>query len=196
MKQGVRSTALVVFAMVLGVVLAGCPKRPATTLSAAPSPGGAGPAATSPGQPAPGPSTGTAGAATSPGAAPGAGAAPARPSEYSVNEALKDIHFDFDKYAIRPADARLLEANATWLRAHGQYVLLIEGHCDERGTIEYNLALGERRAKATMDYLVAQGVQASRITVISYGEERPLCTVHGDSCWAQNRRAHLLVKER
>ena len=110
---------------------------------------------------------------------------PARPSEYSVHEALKDIHFDFDKYAIRPADARLLEANAAWLRAHGQYVLLIEGHCDERGTIEYDLALGERRAKATMDYLVAQGVQASRIAVISYGEERPLCTVHGDSCWAQ-----------
>ena len=72
--------------------------------------------------------------------------------------------------------------------------MLIEGHADERGTVEYNLALGERRAKAAMNYLVAQGVQASRFTVISYGEERPFCTEHNEACWSKNRRAHFLVK--
>jgi peptidoglycan-associated lipoprotein len=74
--------------------------------------------------------------------------------------------------------------------------VLIEGHCDERGTNEYNLALGERRAKATMNYLVGQGVQANRITIISYGKERPTCTEHSEACWAKNRRAHFLVKAR
>jgi peptidoglycan-associated lipoprotein len=71
--------------------------------------------------------------------------------------------------------------------------VLIEGHCDQRGTNEYNLALGERRAKSTMNYLVAQGVQASRITIISYGKERPLCTEKTEACYAQNRRAHFLL---
>ena len=74
--------------------------------------------------------------------------------------------------------------------------MLIEGHCDERGTNEYNLALGERRAKSTMNYLVSQGIQASRITIISYGEERPVCTEKTEECWAKNRRAHFLVKPR
>ena len=74
--------------------------------------------------------------------------------------------------------------------------MLIEGHCDERGTNEYNLALGERRAKAAMNYLVSQGVQANRITIISYGEERPACTERSESCWAKNRRAQFLVKPR
>ena len=73
-------------------------------------------------------------------------------------------------------------------------MLLVEGHADERGTNEYNLALGDRRAKATMTYLLGQGVAASRINVISYGEERPVCTAHAEQCWAQNRRAHFLVK--
>jgi peptidoglycan-associated lipoprotein len=108
---------------------------------------------------------------------------------------LKDIHFDFDKYDIRPGDAKVLDANAAWLKTNNNLVL-VEGHCDERGTNEYNLALGERRAKATMNYLVAQGVQANRITIISYGKERPVCTEHNEACWARNRRAHFLVKAR
>ena len=74
--------------------------------------------------------------------------------------------------------------------------MLIEGHCDERGTNEYNLALGERRAKAAMNYLVSQGVQANRITIISYGKERPVCNEQNESCWSKNRRAHFLVKAR
>ncbi len=123
-------------------------------------------------------------------------AAPAPPKEYMANENVKTIHFDFDKSVIRPGDAKILDANAKWLTANANYLLLIEGHCDERGTNEYNLALGDRRAKAAMNYLVAQGIQANRITTISYGEERPVCTEKTEACWAQNRRAQFLIKER
>ena len=123
-------------------------------------------------------------------------AAPALPrlSEFADNANLKDVYFEFDKYDIRPEAARILDANATWLKANARNLVLIEGHCDERGTAEYNLALGERRAKSTMNYLVGQGVAASRITVISYGKERPVCTEKTEACWAKNRRAHHLVK--
>jgi len=119
---------------------------------------------------------------------------PPAPKEFQPIAALKDIHFDFDKYDIRPGDAKLLDENAKWMKANQSYLILIEGHCDERGTNEYNLALGERRAKASMNYLVAQGVQATRITLISYGKERPLCTEHAEGCWTKNRRGHFLVK--
>ena len=109
---------------------------------------------------------------------------------------LKPIHFDFDKYAIRAGDAKILDANARWLSANANQLALIEGHCDERGTNEYNLALGERRAKATVNYLVSRGVAANRIMIISYGEERPLCIEHNEVCWSQNRRAQFLAKSR
>jgi len=117
-----------------------------------------------------------------------------RVSEFADNANLQDVYFEFDKYDIRPDAARILDANATWLKANARNLVLIEGHCDERGTAEYNLALGERRAKSTMNYLVGQGVAASRITVISYGKERPVCTEKTEACWAKNRRAHHLVK--
>jgi peptidoglycan-associated lipoprotein len=107
-----------------------------------------------------------------------------------------DIHFDYDKADIREADAKILDAKADWLKARADHLLLIEGHCDSRGTNEYNTALGDRRAKATMNYLVSRGVQATRITVISYGEERPVCAEQSEGCWAKNRRAHFLVKPR
>jgi peptidoglycan-associated lipoprotein len=109
---------------------------------------------------------------------------------------LQTIHFDFDKYDVRPSDAKSLDANARWLIDNPGYLLLIEGHCDDRGSNEYNLALGERRAKETMAYLAAQGVQSSRITIISYGEERPECTAREEACRASNRRADFLVKGR
>ena len=109
--------------------------------------------------------------------------------------ALKEVYFDFDKYDIRAEDAKTLDANAAWLKSNADNLVLIEGHCDERGTNEYNLGLGERRAKATMNYLVSQGVQSTRISLVSYGEERPICMEHNESCWAQNRRAAFLVKE-
>jgi peptidoglycan-associated lipoprotein len=121
---------------------------------------------------------------------------PPAPAEFRDNPNLKDINFDFDKSDIRPGDAKILDGNATWLKGNANQLVLVEGHCDERGTNEYNLALGERRAKSTMNYLVAQGVQANRITIISYGEERPLCTEKNEACWARNRRAHFLTKDR
>jgi peptidoglycan-associated lipoprotein len=188
--------------LLLGVMLAGCAKRPATTAAAAPAPTGA--AATTPGGAGPAmapttaaPSGGGAGAGTAaPGPATAAPAARPEPKEFRAIPELKDVFFDFDKYDIRPADAKVLDSNATWLKSNANNLILIEGHCDERGTNEYNLALGERRAKSTMNYLVSQGVQASRITIISYGEERPACTEKTEQCWAKNRRSHFLVKPR
>lgn len=116
------------------------------------------------------------------------------PKDYLAVAEVPDIHFDFDKYAIRPADMKVLDGNASWLKSHPQALLMIEGHADERGTGEYNFALGERRAKSTMDYLVSRGVAARRMAVVSFGEERPACRDHKESCWAKNRRAHFLVK--
>jgi peptidoglycan-associated lipoprotein len=118
------------------------------------------------------------------------------PKEFTAVPELRDIHFDFDRYDIRPDAASVLNANAEWLRANPTEAILIEGHCDDRGTNEYNLALGHHRAESAMNYLVSQGVPTSRITVISYGEERPLCTDDTEACWARNRRAHILVRRR
>jgi len=117
------------------------------------------------------------------------------PKEFVESAALRDVFFEFDKYDVRPADKGTLDENAKWLKSNASALLLIEGHTDERGTNEYNLALGERRAKATRDYLVSLGIDAGRITVISYGEERPVCTDKTEACWAKNRRAHFLVKQ-
>jgi peptidoglycan-associated lipoprotein len=108
--------------------------------------------------------------------------------------ALKDIHFEVDRAAIRPADAAALDANAQWLKANPSVLVLVEGHADERGSDAHNLALGERRAKAAREALVARGVPPARITIRAYGEQRPACTEQGDACWAKNRRAHFLVK--
>ena len=183
--------------LLVGLIISGCAKKPATTASAAapaPAPAPA-PRATAPSTSA---APRTAAPAPAPGPAPLAGPAATRPSpkEFAAIDALKYIFFEYDKHHIRPQDAKTLDANASWLKSNAENLVLIEGHCDERGTNEYNLALGERRAKATMNYLVSQGVQANRITIISYGEERPLCNEKTDSCWAKNRRAHFLVKPR
>jgi peptidoglycan-associated lipoprotein len=116
------------------------------------------------------------------------------PAQFKPVADLPDIHFEFDQYAVRPNDQRVLDSHASWLRARPRAQLVIEGHCDERGTSEYNIALGERRAKAAMDYLVSRGVDARRMTVISYGAQRPACVNREESCWARNRRAHFVVK--
>ncbi len=107
---------------------------------------------------------------------------------------MPDVHFDFDRYEIRPDAARTLEASASWLKANANVQVLVEGHCDERGTNEYNMVLGDRRAKAAMNYLVSRGVDSRRFVVVSYGEERPDCMQAGERCWAKNRRAHFLFK--
>jgi peptidoglycan-associated lipoprotein len=106
---------------------------------------------------------------------------------------LKDIHFDFDKYDIRPADAAILKGNAELLKKYHNVMIQIEGHCDERGTVEYNLALGERRANSTKNYLVSIGVSPERVSTISYGKERPLDPAHNEEAWTKNRRAHTII---
>lgn len=106
---------------------------------------------------------------------------------------LRDIHFDFDKYDIREDMRSTLDSIAVWLKKNRGVNILIEGHCDERGTNEYNLALGDKRAKATKDYLFSLGVASNRINTISYGEEKPLCTEQNEDCWQRNRRAHFVI---
>ncbi|MCK4538260.1 MAG: peptidoglycan-associated lipoprotein Pal [Candidatus Krumholzibacteria bacterium] len=108
---------------------------------------------------------------------------------------LEDIFFDYDKFNIRDEYKGVLTANAEMLLDRPEVTLLVEGHCDERGTSEYNLALGEKRAKAILDFLVAYGVGADRLSLVSYGEEKPFDGGHDEQAWASNRRAHMAVKQ-
>ena len=106
---------------------------------------------------------------------------------------LNDAFFDFDQSDLREDARSTLATDAQWLKKHPSVQVLIEGHCDERGTAAYNLALGDRRANAAKEYLVSLGIDASRIKTISYGKERPFCTESNESCWQKNRRAHLVI---
>lgn len=106
---------------------------------------------------------------------------------------IQDVHFDFDKYDIRDSDKPTLKAASDYMTANSDAKLSVEGHCDERGTNEYNLALGDRRAKAVKDYLVSLGVSSGRVDTISFGEEKPLCKEQTEDCWAKNRRGHFVV---
>jgi peptidoglycan-associated lipoprotein len=120
-------------------------------------------------------------------------AEPGIAGEVLESKLLKDIHFDFDKYDIRPGDAEILKENAALLVKFSSTKIQIEGHCDERGTIEYNLALGERRANHAKKYLVSLGIPENRLSTISYGKERPLDPGHNEEAWAKNRRAHFII---
>lgn len=115
---------------------------------------------------------------------------PYRPSEH-----LEDIHFEFDKFDLDGKSRAILKKNVAYLETHPNLRIEIQGHCDERGSNNYNITLGERRARATKAYLVAQGVDDNRIHTISYGEERPFCFENNEKCWQQNRRGHFLVAE-
>jgi len=108
---------------------------------------------------------------------------------------LTDIHFDFDKYDIRSADKPILRQVADTLAKNGKLKVIIEGNCDERGTNEYNLALGDKRAAAAKGYLSSLGIKSERMDVISYGEERPVCKESSEDCWAKNRRDHFVLDE-
>lgn len=108
---------------------------------------------------------------------------------------LNDVFFDYDKYNLTAESKSILEGDAAELKRVQDAMVTIEGHCDERGTVSYNLALGEKRANAAKEYLVALGVSGSRINVVSYGKERPFDTGHTEAAWAKNRRAHLVVKK-
>ena len=116
--------------------------------------------------------------------------------EINAAEFLSNIYFDFDRYDLRDDAIDSLEQNAAWLREHATVRVIIEGHCDERDTEEYNLALGERRANAARDYFIRVGIAPSRLMTVSYGESRPLDPGHNEYAWARNRRAHFRVFER
>jgi peptidoglycan-associated lipoprotein len=176
-------------ALALATAIAGCARTPAVTSVAAPAPA----ASTAP-APAAAPSSDAGGVAIERRDDVVVTERP-QPSAFAQESSVQPIYFDFDRYEIRPGDARTLEGDAAWLKTN-DVMVLIEGQCDERGTDEYNLALGDRRAQATRNYLVAQGIAASRLSTASYGKERPVCTEHTEACWATNRRAHLVVKPR
>lgn len=121
--------------------------------------------------------------------------APAKNTQQYLVSVIGDrVFFDFDKYNIKPAAAARLEGQAAWLKAHPEITVSIEGHCDERGTREYNLALGERRANAIKEYLRALGIDPNRVSTISYGKELPASPGSNKASWAQNRRGVMTVK--
>jgi len=107
---------------------------------------------------------------------------------------LTRVHFDFDRYNIKSEYEGTLKSNGSWLQNSKKTTVVIEGHCDERGTAEYNIALGDRRAKSAKNYLSNLGVEGNRLSTISYGEEKPLASCHDESCWWQNRRAEFVAK--
>jgi peptidoglycan-associated lipoprotein len=106
---------------------------------------------------------------------------------------IEDIHFEYDQATLTDQARAILDRHAAWLKAHPAAKVMIEGHCDERGTIEYNLALGDRRARAAQEYLVGVGVNGAMLRTTSYGKERPLDTGSNEEAWARNRRAHFGV---
>ncbi|MBC8414306.1 MAG: peptidoglycan-associated lipoprotein Pal [Nitrospira sp.] len=115
--------------------------------------------------------------------------------EEQAAQVFRDIHFDFDRYDIMPEARPVLDEVASFLNQNKVLSIVITGHCDERGTNEYNLALGEKRSNAARSYLESQGVSSSRITAVTYGEETPVCTEHNEACWYQNRRAHFILSK-
>jgi peptidoglycan-associated lipoprotein len=108
---------------------------------------------------------------------------------------LTDIHFGYNDYTIQPQDSSILRANADWLTQHPAAHVQVEGNCDDRGSEEYNIALGAKRAQSAKDYLTTLGISGDRISTISYGKELPVCTEQTDDCWAQNRRDHFAVSQ-
>ncbi|HYA32112.1 MAG TPA: peptidoglycan-associated lipoprotein Pal [Thermodesulfovibrionales bacterium] len=110
-----------------------------------------------------------------------------------ISGMFKDILFDYDKYDLREDGKQTLKTVSDYLRKNTSHKVLIEGHCDERGTSEYNLALGDKRAKSAKDYLVSLGVPSARVDTLSYGKEKPACAEHTEECWAMNRRDHFVV---
>jgi peptidoglycan-associated lipoprotein len=109
---------------------------------------------------------------------------------------FKDIRFDYDRFSLRPESKKTLDGIAEWLKSNSSYRVLVEGHCDDRGTNEYNLALGERRANSAKAYLSGLGIAEQRISTISYGEEKPLCSEQSEGCWSKNRRDHFLLAKK
>ncbi len=192
-RAGVRLLCL--FSLVIVASgLVGCPKRP-VVVEAPPAPSGPpAPAVPAPSAAAP-PAQVIERATPSPEApAPTQEAQTAVPQPQSAP--LQDVFFDFDRARLRPDQQKALHSNITWLKANPHAEILIEGHCDERGTPEYNIGLGQRRANAVRHQLIRAGIPAVRIAAVSYGKERPFVVGHDESAWKWNRRAHLVVLTR
>jgi peptidoglycan-associated lipoprotein len=166
---------------VLALVLSGCPKKPQIAVQTAP---------VQEGRPAP--STQQSVEDVAPSAAVEERPVSAPPAQPAAG--LGDVYFDFDRSDVTPAGRTVLEQNAKWLLSRGNAQVKVEGHADERGTNEYNIALGERRAQTVKRVLVALGVPAANLSTVSYGEEQSACREHEESCWQKNRRAHLAVR--
>jgi len=197
----VRSNVQVLFAaavLIGSLALYGCPKRP-EVLQAGPAAVGPG-AATAPAPAAAQPSPRT--AETPVTRTPAPAETPVQPAPAAAAAAaaapgpspLKDVFFDYDKAGVRDDQKAALNDNVGWLKSNTGAKILVEGHCDERGTAEYNLGLGERRAKAVKDYLIAAGIAADRVSTISYGKERPFVLGHDESAWKWNRRGHFTIQ--
>jgi len=108
---------------------------------------------------------------------------------------VRDIYFDYDQFDIRPDAVPVLQQNADFLRKYSQVNIVIEGHCDERGSAEYNIGLGDKRANSAKDYLVSLGIGADRVRIISYGKEKPVCTEATEECWQRNRHGHFVMQQ-
>jgi peptidoglycan-associated lipoprotein len=183
-----RTAAIAAFSLILGLAVSACGKKdPAVTPPPPPMP--AAPSAP-PAPPAP-PSAPT--AAATPRTGLSEDEIFARASTEEVQKEFRDVYFDLDNAVIKDEGRTALTANATYLKRRTSVRVTVEGHCDERGTAEYNLGLGERRANAVKAYLVELGVPASSITIVSKGKESPFCTESNEACWQQNRRGHFVV---
>ncbi len=171
MRRISRRVGFMVPIVALAFFLAGCPKRAATPVMSTPA---------APASPEPAPAA--------PVATP--------PKEFKAHEGLKDVLFAPGKSEVLKADAALLDSTAAWLTQNPNWLVLIEGHTDDLGTKDQNLAVSGRRARSVMRYLVTKGVEPDRISIASYGADRPICTEKTEGCRAKNRRVHFLVKER
>lgn len=119
-----------------------------------------------------------------------------RGPEFTGKSGLKTVTFEFDRYGLSEAARDILKANAELIKSRKEWLVVVEGHCDNRGTVEYNLALGQKRAKEVRDYYVMLGVPESTVGTISYGEEQPVCPEETEACWSANRRAETKVRNR
>ena len=203
MRARSNMQVLVAAAVLIGsLALYGCPKRP-DVIVAPPAPVGpaaaTAPAPPPPPAPAPPPPRVVEAPVVAPAPAPVEAPPPPPPppapaAAVPAPSPLKDVFFNYDKAGIRDDQKAALNDNVGWLKGNTGAKVLVEGHCDSRGTAEYNLALGERRAKAVKDYLIAAGIAADRVSTISYGKERPFVLGQDESAWKWNRRGHFVLQ--
>jgi len=196
MNQAQKRTLIAIAAVSL--LSAACAKK--KVAATPPSPPAPAVTAAAAAKPAP-PPTRTATTTTQPAATTPAPRYPNAATRARIDELLariEDAYFDYDKASLRPDALQALQADSTELRDivkdYPDYKLAIEGHCDERGSAEYNMALGDRRAEAAKDYLVQVGIATAQLNVISYGKERPACQEHDEACWQKNRRIHIVAQ--